>query len=212
MFFLRFWIFSVCLTAAFAPLYAAPDSRTVLIMGDSLSAGYGLNKEKSWPALLSQKLAKRKPSAVIINESISGETAIAFARKTDEQLKRHKPDIVIIELGCNDGLQGMPIARVKKSLSTMIERSKKSGAEVLLVGMQLPPNYGAKYSEAFYNMYGDLAKTHKVAFIPFFFKDIMDKPGMFQSDRLHPSEKAQPVLVNTVEKALTPLLDKAVKN
>ena len=137
-------------------------------------------------------------------KGISGETAGAAARRMEAVLTRYRPAIVIIELGANDGLRGMPITQIKKNLETMINQAKKAHAAVLLVGLQLPPITVNGTARAFYQMFSELAKTHDVALVPFLFENIMEKTGMFQSDNMHPTEKAQPILMNTIYTALKP--------
>lgn len=208
---LRIWILGICMGLFALCANTANAAQTILIVGDSLSAGYGIDKTKSWPTLLSAQFSKNRQQVTIVNESISGETAAGAARRIDALLEQYQPSVVIIELGANDGLKGTPIARIKQNLSRIIDSAKKTYASVLLIGMQLPPNYGERYSLAFHQLFGDLAKAKDIALVPFLFKDIMTKPDMFQSDNLHPTEKAQPILLNTIYPALKPLLKTAKK-
>jgi len=209
MSFLRMWLFGLCMSIVGFTANAASQTgttNTLLIVGDSLSAGYGIDRAKAWPALLSARLTKERQNITLVNESISGETAAGAARRIDRLLTQYRPSGVIIELGANDGLRGTPVARIKRNLDHMIEQSKKANAAVLLVGMQLPPNYGERYSKAFYQMFETLAKEQNIAIVPFFFKSIMGKAGMFQNDNIHPTEKAQPLLLDTIYPTLKPLL------
>jgi acyl-CoA thioesterase-1 len=174
-------------------------SGTILIMGDSLSAAYGVETERAWVAQLEQRLKQTGwPSWQVANASISGETTDGGVRRLPELLDRHEPDIVVIELGGNDGLRGFPPRIIRGNLSEMIQQSQQEGARVLLVGMQIPPNYGKPYSEAFARIYADLAKQHSVELVPFFLKDIYDREELMQSDGIHPTGEAQEQLLDNV--------------
>ena len=181
---------------------------TVLIFGDSLSAGYGIAREDSWPSLLSQKLAKDKSPWQVVNASISGETTAGGRSRLPALLADHKPAIVVIELGANDGLRGLPITEMRQNLNAMIDASKKSGARVLLVGIRMPPNYGPHYTHQFEESFSTLAKTHRLALVPFLFEGIADKREFFQPDGLHPTAAAQPRMLATVWGKLGPMLKK----
>lgn len=185
--------------------WAAP-SNTVLIMGDSLSAAYGLKPEQGWVALLDARLRTRNPAWSTLNVSISGETTAGGLARMAPALRRAKPKVVIIELGANDGLRGLELTQSKANLKSMIKQSQAAGARVLLVGMRIPPNYGAEYGTQFFDMYGQLARSEKVALIPFFFAPIALDRSWFLPDGLHPAARAQPLLLDTVWQQLEPLL------
>jgi acyl-CoA thioesterase-1 len=182
---------------------AAP---TVLVFGDSLSAGYGIAVAQSWPALLEGRLrAERFPHAVV-NASISGETTAGGKSRLPAALEQHHPAVVVLALGANDGLRGLPLAQSRANLETMIHAAKRAGARVLLVGMELPPNYGADYTRGFAAMFRELARREKVALLPFLLDPIALDDAAFQPDRLHPTAAAQPKLLEHVWTSLKPLL------
>lgn len=180
--------------------------RTVLVMGDSLSAAYGLSASQGWVALTAQKIAKEKPGWRVVNASISGETTAGGGARIASELARHKPSIVVIELGANDGLRGLPVAQTRTNLAKMIAAAKAANAKVLLIGMRLPPNYGPDYTRSFEQAFSDLSKQHKTAFLPFLLQPIALDERAFQADRLHPIASAQPKLRDHVWTALSPLL------
>ena len=180
--------------------------KKVLVMGDSLSAAYGLTPEQGWVALLDQRLKARHPGWRVANASISGETTAGGASRIAGELARHKPAVVVIELGANDGLRGLPLAQTRANLERMIVASKRSGARVLLLGMRLPPNFGPQYTQGFERNYSDLAKAHGTALLPFLLEPIATDRSAFQSDNLHPVAAAQPKLRDHVWPALAPLL------
>ncbi|MDQ5850170.1 MAG: arylesterase [Pseudomonadota bacterium] len=184
---------------------AAPQ-KSVLVFGDSLSSAYGIAQSRGWVALLGERLKHEQPDYIVVNESISGETSAGGRARIDAALARHKPAIVVLELGGNDGLRGLPILQMKQNLAAMIEQSQKAGARVLLLGMKMPPNYGPDYTQSFEAAFGELAKRHRTALVPFLLEDIADQPDMFQPDRIHPAEDAQPLMLDRVWKALRPLL------
>lgn len=175
----------------------------ILVMGDSLSAGYGLAKGESWVELL----AVKEPDHQFVNASISGETTAGGLSRLPALLARDKPDWVVLELGANDGLRGLPALLMRQNLQKMIELSKAAGAEVLLVGVQLPPNFGSRYADAFANVFRQLADSHQLALVPSIFTPIVDKPELFQSDQLHPTAQAQPLLLAPIWQTLEPLLN-----
>ena len=182
--------------AASGSAYSAP--KTVLVLGDSLSAEYGLSRGSGWVALLEQKLKNEKIEAKIVNASISGETTSGGRTRLPALLTQHRPDVVIIELGANDGLRGQPVAAAEANLRAMIEQSHKTSARVLLVGMRMPPNYGRSYTENFFNMYKKLSTQFKAPLVPFMLEGVADKPSMFQSDRLHPAAAAHPIILANI--------------
>ncbi len=182
--------------AASASAYSAP--KTVLVLGDSLSAEYGLARGAGWVALLEQKLKAEKIDARIVNASISGETTSGGRARLPALLTQHKPQIVVIELGANDGLRGLPVAAAETNLRQMATLSQKQDAKVMLIGMRMPPNYGRAYTERFFNMYQNLAKEVKAPLVPFMLEGVADKPALFQADRLHPTAQAHPIILNNI--------------
>jgi acyl-CoA thioesterase-1 len=186
----------------------AAHGKTLLVYGDSLSAAYGMPERRGWVALLGEKLQRERYDYSVANASISGETTAGGLARITGVLERHRPDIVILALGANDGLRGLPVAAMKKNLEAMIERSQKAGARVLLVGMRLPPNYGEGYTRAFERAFGELAKGHRTALLPFLLEGFAEKTELFQADRIHPAEAAQPAVLKNVWKPLAPLLKK----
>ena len=182
---------------------AAP---TILVLGDSVSAGYGLESQQGWVSLLQSKLKAQGYGYRVINASVSGETTTGGAARLPRALELHRPKIVIIELGGNDGLRGLPLSTSRNNLQRMIELSRDSGAKVLLLGMKIPPNYGPRYAEGFEKVFRELASRYQLAFEPFFLEKIALEPEMMQADGLHPTAKAQPIMLDTVWPALTPLL------
>jgi acyl-CoA thioesterase I len=188
-----------------APALLAAE-RSILVVGDSVSAAFGIAQPRGWVALLGERLKRERLDYSVVNASISGETTAGGAARLRTALEKHRPAVVIIELGGNDGLRGMPVAEMKKNLSTMIEQSRQAGARVLLVGMRLPPNYGRQYTGDFERAYSDLSKRYGTALVPFLFEDFGEKRGLFQPDGIHPTEAAQPVMLESVWKRLRPLL------
>lgn len=193
----------LCMLLAFAAPAAAQNS--IVVFGDSLSAAYGIGQARGWVALLAEKLKRERSDYIVVNASVSGETSAGGAVRIAKALEA-KPRIVIVELGANDGLRGLPAAQMKQNLGTIIQRSQKAGARVLLLGIRLPPNYGPDYTKQFEAAFADLAKQHRTAFVPFFLEDFADKPEFFLSDTIHPNEQAQPLILERVWKALAPLL------
>ena len=190
-------------TAAKAPL------PVVLIVGDSLSAEYGLRRGSGWVALLQAEIDRQGPAARVVNASISGDTTSGGRSRLPALLRQHQPAVVVIELGGNDALRGLPLAMTQENLNDMVRQSKASGARVLLLGMEMPPNYGAQYSEAFKRVYTQVAKTQSVVLVPFFLTgvaDAADPLALFQSDRIHPNEQAQPIMLRNVWPRLRRLL------
>ena len=200
---LKIYLF-LLLTIVISDVYAQQPTK-VLVMGDSLSAGYGIDIEKSWVSLLEKELTK-KNDVQIINASVSGETSSGGNNRLGALLNEHKPDIVILELGGNDALRGQPLKLLEKNLQAMIDSSKKNNAEVLLTGMQIPPNYGARYSNQFKELYPKLAEKNNIALVPFLLEGIGGKPELMQRDGIHPTAEAQPIIVNNVKPALEKML------
>lgn len=180
----------------------------MLIWGDSLSAGYGIAQDRAWPVLLGKKLLAEGYRHSVNNASISGETTAGGLARLPEALARTKPTIVVIELGANDGLRGLPIKAMQSNLDAMIQLSSKAGARVLLVGIRMPPNFGPVYTQKFQQTYAELASKHKTALLPFLMEGFADKADMFQADQLHPTAEAQSLLLGNIWPALKPLLGK----
>ncbi len=185
--------------------HLAYAAKTIMVFGDSLSAAYGIPRESGWVTLLQQQLQKAHPEYQVVNASISGETTTGGVQRIASALKQHKPAIVIIELGANDGLRGAPIPDTEANLAKLIERSRKAHARVLLLGMMLPPNYGLDYTLSFRKMYPGLAKKYHISLVPFLLDGIM--PTEFQADNLHPVAEAQPRILQNVMRKLEPMLE-----
>jgi acyl-CoA thioesterase-1 len=200
----RWWTILVvlcCSSNAWA--HGAPR---ILVLGDSLSAAYGLPREAGWVALLQSRLREEKFPHEVINASISGETTAGGRTRLPALLSTHKPAIVILALGANDGLRGLPLDETRANLEAMITAARRAGARVLLVGMRLPPNYGPAYGEPFFALFGELARRHRVAYCPFLLEAIAGRRDYFQADGLHPTAAAQPLILDTVWRSLKPLL------
>ncbi|MES2023948.1 MAG: arylesterase [Pseudomonadota bacterium] len=183
-------------------------SKTILVLGDSLSAEYGLQRGEGWVNLLQEKLAAEKISASIINASISGETTSGGKTRLQTLLDKYQPAIVVIELGANDALRGLSLISIQLNLRGMVTEAKNAKAKVLLVGMQIPPNYGTDYTRQFADLFPKIAKDTKSALVPFMLKDVADKPALFQADRMHPAAEAHPIILNNIWPQLKPLLTK----
>jgi acyl-CoA thioesterase-1 len=186
---------------AAVPSQGAKADGPVLVLGDSLSAEYGLKRGSGWVALLEQKLASEKPAVPVRNASISGDTSSGGRSRLAALLAESRPRLVIIELGGNDALRGLPLAMTRDNLLWMAQAAQQAGARVLLLGMQVPPNYGADYGERFAAAFEEAARTSKSALVPFFLKGVADgadPTAMFQPDRIHPKEQAQPIMLGNV--------------
>lgn len=186
----------------------APAARaeTVLVLGDSLSAAYGLAREKGWVSLLEARLAQHKPAWQVVNASISGDTTANGRTRLPALLRQHKPAVVVVELGANDGLRGQPVAAMRENLSAIAKLAQGAGARVLLVGMRLPPNYGEDYTQGFERSFAEVAKAQKISFVPFLLQGFAEKPELFQADTIHPGAVAQPQMLENVWTGLEPLL------
>ena len=187
----------------------AKKEAVVLIVGDSLSAEYGLKRGSGWAALLQERLAKEKVPARVVNASVSGDTTSGGRSRLPALLKQHRPAVVVIELGGNDALRGLPLNMTRDNLTTMARAAREAGAKVLLVGMEMPPNYGAKYAQEFRDVFSGVAKAEKTALVPFFLKGVADGPEplkLFQADRIHPNEAAHPQMLANVWPELRKLL------
>lgn len=188
---------------------SAAQGETVLVVGDSLSAEYGLKRGTGWVPLLEKQLAGEKKAARVVNASISGDTTAGGRSRLPALLAQHKPAVVVIELGGNDALRGLPLDMTEQNLSAMTQAAKKAGARVLLVGMQVPPNYGGAYAATFSGLFAKIAKAEKVALVPFFLKgiaDVADPVANFQADRIHPNEQSQARMLANVWPELKKLI------
>lgn len=193
-----------------AALFAVPvlaSQNTLLIVGDSLSAAYGIPSEAAWVQLLRNRLDKNGlGNWTVVNASISGETTDGGARRLPELIEENAPEVVVIELGGNDGLRGFPPQVIQSNLASMIEQVQDAGARAVLVGMQIPPNYGQRYTEMFANIYPTLSDRYNTALVPFFLDGIYNQEGMMQDDGIHPSEQAQDKLLDNIWPVLKPIL------
>lgn len=196
--------FIVILLAVFSAQLA--HAASILVWGDSLSAGYGIPQEKAWPSLLGKRLAAEGYRHNVSNASISGETSAGGLARLPEALARTKPSVVIIELGANDGLRGLSLDAMRNNLDAMVKLSSNAGARVLLVGMRMPPNFGPVYTQKFQQTYADLAKQHRVALVPFMMEGFAERGSYFQADHVHPTVEAQPLILANIWPALRPLL------
>jgi acyl-CoA thioesterase-1 len=190
----------------------AGSGPVILVVGDSLSAEYGLKRGTGWVALLDARLVSDKSSATVVNASISGDTTSGGRTRLPTLLAQHKPGIVVIELGANDALRGLPLAMTRDNLSAMVEAAKAAGARVLIVGMQLPPNYGRQYGDEFAGLFASVAQVEHTALVPFLLKGVADGPHAdtaFQADRIHPLATEHPILLDNVWAVLKPMLAKA---
>lgn len=188
---------------------ARPLAPVVLVVGDSISAEYGLRRDTGWVKLLERRLAQDRIAATVVNASISGDTTSGGRSRLPALLAQHHPSHVIIELGANDALRGLPIGQTRDNLTSMARAAKQAGARVMLVGMQVPPNYGQRYTQDFAEVFVDVARAEHVALVPFLLKGVADAPEplrWFQADRIHPKEAAQPLLLANVWPVLEPLL------
>jgi acyl-CoA thioesterase I len=198
------WLWLACAMPA-----VAAKARTILVLGDSLSAEYGLARGSGWVALLERRLAEQKIAAQVVNASISGDTTSGGRSRLPALLKQHRPDVVVIELGANDALRGLPLAMTKANLLDMTRAAKAAGAQVVLVGMQVPPNYGKAYGDEFEQLFAEVAQSEGVARVPFLLAGVADAPdaqSLFQADRIHPTQAAHPRMLDNVWRVLAPLL------
>jgi acyl-CoA thioesterase I len=195
--------------ANLAPAHAQGSQPKILVVGDSLSAEYGLVRGAGWVALLEQRLAREKLAWQVVNASISGDTTSGGRSRLPALLKAHRPQVVILELGGNDALRGLPLAMTQANLTDMTRAAKAAGAQVLIAGMAVPPNYGRAYGEGFTALFGTVAKAERVALLPFLLAGVADGPdadAMFQADRIHPKAEAHPRMLANVWPVLLPLL------
>ncbi|UIP24488.1 MULTISPECIES: arylesterase [Acinetobacter] len=179
----------------FSPLVVS--AKTIMIVGDSLSAGYGIQPQQGWVHLLQKRLEQQYPKQhKVVNASVSGETTSGALARLPKLLQTHRPDVVVIELGGNDGLRGQPPQMIQKNLANLIQHSQKAKAKVVIFGMKMPPNYGSAYSKAFENNYKVVSQQYKVKLLPFFMEGIAGNKQLMQKDLIHPNAKAQPILLN----------------
>ncbi len=185
---------------------AQVQAATVLVVGDSISAAFGLETQQGWVALLQQRLQEQKSDLQVVNASISGDTTAGGLARFPDLLAQHKPEYVIIELGGNDGLRGLSLKHMAVNLTTMVQKAQHSDAQVLLLGMRLPSNYGRRYTEAFYNVYQNIAQQEQVALVDFFLEGVGGVDGMMQADGVHPTQAAQAQLLENAWQGLKPIL------
>ncbi|MBB6563047.1 acyl-CoA thioesterase-1 [Acidovorax soli] len=198
----------ICAPAAWAQA-PAPSAPAILVLGDSLSAEYGLARGSGWVALLEKRLQEEKIERRVVNASVSGETTSGGRSRLAALLTQHKPAVVVIELGGNDALRGLPLKNTEENLTAMTDAAQKAGAKVLLVGMQVPPNYGTDYANRFAGLFTTVAQAKKAAVVPFFLKGVADGPDptrLFQADRIHPRAEAHPQMLANVWPELKKLL------
>lgn len=185
------------------PVQAA---RTLLVFGDSLSAGYGLPHGAGWVTLLEHRLRRDKLDYAVVNASISGETTLGGRNRIDAALREHRPAVVVLQLGANDGLRGNPLDDTRRNLIAMVEACRKANARVLLVGMRIPPNYGPVYTRRFETLFAEVARQQNVSLVPFMLQGFAEKRDLFQSDGIHPAAEAQPRVLDNIYKRLQPML------
>ncbi len=199
----------IVLVLSFAGIRAHADAPAILVFGDSLSAGYGLaHIDQGWVGMLREKLKSEGYGYQVVNASVSGETTAGGLARLPRALELHRPKLVILELGANDGLRALPIEQMRANLGDMVDETQRAGARVLLLGMRIPPNYGPEYTEKFSQVFEEVAHAKRVPLVPFLMADVALDPGLMQSDGLHPNEQGQPKLLATVWSALKPLLTK----
>ena len=182
------------------------QAKSIVVLGDSISASFGFEVQHGWVALLEQKLKSSHPDYTMINASISGDTTAGGLARLPLLLKQYQPEIILLELGANDGLRGMSLKAMQKNLSAIIKQSQKSGARVLLLSMRIPSNYGKRYTDMFYNSYQKIAKKQNIPVVPFILEGVALDKSQMQQDGLHPNEKAQPIIANHIAPYLLPLL------
>lgn len=182
--------------------FSAQAAGTILVVGDSISAGYGLAQGQSWPSLLEKRLREQRLDYSVVNASISGDTTAGGRSRIGAAIEQARPAVVIIALGGNDGLRGLPVAALRDNLDAMIAGARARKARVVLAGMKLPPNYGPDYTQAFERSYAELAKRHKAALVPFLLEGVAERHELFQADGIHPVAEAQPLILDNVWKAL----------
>ncbi len=197
---------TVALMALSVNAYSA--SKVIVVLGDSLSAEYGLQRGEGWVQLMQQRMAAEKIQGTIVNASISGETTSGGRARLQGLLERHKPDVVVVELGGNDALRGLPLSSTRDNLLNMVKSAQAVKAKVLLVGMQIPPNYGGDYTRQFAAVFPAVARETGAALVPFMLKGVAEKPELFQSDRIHPAPAAHPIILDNIWPRIKPLIAK----
>jgi acyl-CoA thioesterase-1 len=190
-------------------LIQAAPAPTIVVLGDSLSAAYGIRVDEGWVSLLQKRLTSQGYGYRVVNASVSGETTAGGLARLPRALELHRPSIVILELGGNDGLRGLSLDQMRQNLDAMIRRSQSAGAKVLLAGMRVPPNYGPTYTQKFHALYDDLARRYRVPLVPFLMKDVALDEALMQADGIHPNARGQPILLDAVWPVLKPLLGQA---
>lgn len=205
---LLFWVLRVSLMLL--PLVALPGhaASTILVFGDSLSAAYGLQTEQGWPALLAQRLKTEQLPYQVVNASVSGETTAGGLSRLSQTISQHKPQVMILALGANDGLRGLPVDAIQQNLNSMLTLAKQNKITVLLIGMRIPPNYGPQYTQAFHQVFPKLAQQFNINLVPFLLENVAGNPALNQDDGIHPTAQAQPILLETVWAQLKKILKK----
>ncbi|MEO8165059.1 MAG: arylesterase [Betaproteobacteria bacterium] len=188
------------------PATAARAASTILVLGDSISAGYGLAQGEGWVALLEQRLQRDELDYRVVNASISGDTTLGGRNRVAEALKEHQPAVVVVALGGNDGLRGNPLDETRSNLISIVEACRKAGAKVVIAGIRVPPNYGSVYSRRFQGLFAEVARQQNVSLVPFMFKGFAEDRTMFQDDGIHPNAAAQPRILYNIYHRLRPLL------
>ena len=198
----------ILILVLFAVALPAHAARTILVFGDSLSAGYGLPQRSGWVTLLEKRLVAGGYDYKVVNASISGETTVGGKNRIESVLRKHKPDILVLELGANDGFRGARINDIRKHLNAIVAATRRQGAKVVVLGMRLPPNYGAQYADGFQSVFTDVARQHGTALVPFLLEGFADQRQLFQHDGVHPKREAQSLMLDNVWPVLEPLLVK----
>tara|TARA_R110001606_G_scaffold53317_1_gene131533 strand:+ start:15231 stop:15860 length:630 start_codon:yes stop_codon:yes gene_type:complete len=183
------------------------SASTLLVMGDSLSAAYNLRQQDGWVSLLENQLSQSHPEIQVINASVSGETTQGGLSRFGDLLATHKPDLIVLELGANDALRGYPLDQTTQNLEKMVEQAQSSGAVVLLIGNQIPQNYGKRYTQMFFNLYKDIASKYNIAYLPFMLENVALNKNLMQNDGLHPNKAGQPIVLQNIVPYLQPLID-----
>ncbi|MBL4820148.1 MAG: arylesterase [Gammaproteobacteria bacterium] len=197
----------VLITLVLAGNASADSDYTLMVYGDSLSAGYGLEESQDWVTLLSSKLTRENFDYAVINASVSGETTTGGLSRLPAMLDSYEPDLFILELGGNDGLRGIPLRNIRENLQAIIKLAQSSGAEVVLVGIQIPPNYGPRYTKPFFQQYADIATEMNLPLVPFLIDGIPQQPELMQDDGIHPKAEAQGMILDNVWPILQPILE-----
>ena len=197
----------ICLIFVITLFSSTLMAKSIVVLGDSISAAYGMAADKGWVAILQRKLEQQSQVYTIFNESISGDTSAGGLARIDNALNQYNPELILLELGANDGLRGLSPKKMKSNLAEIINRSRKSGAKVLLLSMRIPPNYGKRYVDMFYNVYPQLAEELNVSYVPFILEEVALSKEMMQKDGFHPNVKAQAIIANKIWQYLYPILE-----